>query len=98
MLGQTNDGFGGIDGVNAVHLTHAITLDVYPLDAGTSKNLENKQYLRALGGFGREAENGVIKAHPGLSTNADVPATWRFDPSKPIARVTITPVSKTATE
>lgn len=93
MLGQTNDGFAGIDAIDAYDLQHKATIDVYALDAGTSKNIETKANLRFLGGFGREPEEGVIHPHPGFSNSPDVQAGWRFDPAKPVARFTITPLA-----
>jgi hypothetical protein len=34
----------------------------------------------------------VVTAHKGIRGNADAPAAWKFDPGKPVARVTITPL------
>lgn len=98
MLGQTNDGFAGIDGIDVYNLQHETTIEVYALDAGTSKNIETKSNLRFLGGFGREPEDGVIHPHPGLSNSSDVQADWRFNPAKPVARFTITPLTSRALE
>lgn len=92
MLAQTNDGFAGIDAVDAYDLKQPMTVDAYALDAGTSKNIETKAYLRFLGGFGRKPENGVVHPHPGFSNSPEVQAAWRFDPAKPVARFTIIPI------
>jgi hypothetical protein len=91
MLGHTNDGFTGIDSIDAYHLTSAKVIEVYPLDAGTKKNSETKAETAALGGLGRTPENGVIGPHPGIRGDADIPAAFKFDPTKPIGRITITP-------
>jgi Spondin_N len=91
MLDQTNDGFAGVDSVDVLSLSHPITLYVYALDAGTSKNIETKNYLRFLGGYGRVPENGIVHRHPGFAAGSSIPPVWRFDPSKPVARITISP-------
>ena len=92
MLGHTNDGFAGIDSVDAYHLTKPLVIEVFPLDAGTEKNTETKADIAAFGGLGREAENGVIARHTGIGGGTDVPKSFAFDPAKPIGRITITPV------
>lgn len=92
MLGFTNDGFAGITSINAFELTKPLTVEVYALDAGTEQNTETKADTAALGSLGRIPENGVITRHPGLRGDADVPAAFRFDASKPAGRVTITPL------
>lgn len=92
MLGHTNDGFAGIVGIDAYHLTKPMTVDVFPLDAGTKKDSETKAETAALGGLGRTPEHGVIGPHAGIRGDADIPASFKFDPSKPIGRVTITPL------
>jgi hypothetical protein len=91
MLGHTNDGFAGIDSVNAYELKKPLVLEVYPLDAGTKKNSETMAETAALGGLGRTPENGVIARHTGIRGDADIPASFKFDPSRPIGRVTISP-------
>jgi hypothetical protein len=93
MLGNTNDGFSGISGVDAYRLTAPMTIEVRGYDAGSEKNNEKKGYLGALGGGNmRDPENGVIADHTGIRGDADAPAEWKFDPEKPVAKVTITPV------
>lgn len=92
MLGQTNDGFTGIDGVDAYGLTKPLVIEVYPLDAGTEMNTETKADTAALGGLGRIPENGVIARHTGIRGDADIPASFKFDPAKPIGRIVITPL------
>lgn len=93
MLGRTNDGFTGIEGVNAYALKRPVTIDVYPLDAGTEVNSEKAADLPFLGGLGRTAENGVIRRHPGVQGNGDIPAAAKFDPAKPVGRVVLTPLN-----
>jgi hypothetical protein len=89
MLGQTNDGFTGF---NAVDVSKGPqTIEVYAWDAGTEKNNEKKPYLIALMGTDRDPENGVIARHTGIRGDADAPADWKFDPSKPVARSTVGP-------
>ena len=46
-----------------------------------------------MGGFGRVAENGLVHRHPGIRGDADIPASFRFDPSKPVGRVAIGPAT-----
>ena len=94
MLGNTNDGFSGFTGVNAFHLSDAMTLDVRGYDAGSEKNNEKKGFLGALGsGNDRDPENGLITYHTGIRGDADAPIAWSWDVSKPVARVTITPIA-----
>lgn len=92
MLGHTNDGFAGIEGIDAYKLTKPVTIEVYALDAGTEKNSETKEDAAGLGGLGRQQENGVIHRHTGVRGDADFSASFKFDPAKPIGRVTITPL------
>ncbi|MBV8614477.1 MAG: spondin domain-containing protein [Acetobacteraceae bacterium] len=92
MLGMTNDGFAGIDAIDAIDLDHPMTLEVYALDAGTRKNSEKREHTAGLGGLEEDPENGVVARHPGIRGGADIPASFKFDPSKPVARVTLTPV------
>ncbi len=93
MLGNTNDGFSGISGVNAYELTGPKTVEVRGYDAGSEKNNEKKGYLGAIGGGNmRDPENGVITYHTGIRGDADAPKEWNWDVTKPVARVTLTPV------
>ena len=92
MLGMTNDGFSGISGVNAYELDRPRTLNVMAMDAGSEKNNERKPYLVALMGTQPDAERGTVKRHAGIRGGADAPNLWKFDASKPVARVTITPM------
>ena len=92
MLGHTNDGFAGIDSVDAYHLTRKTVIEVYALDAGTEKDTETKADVAALGGLGRIPANGVIARHAGIRGDRDIPASFKFDPGLPIGRVTITPI------
>jgi hypothetical protein len=93
MLGNTNDGFSAITAVDAFNLTAATTIDVLGYDAGSEKNNEKKGFLGALGGGNdRDPEDGVIALHTGIRGDADAPKDWQWDVTKPVARVTITPV------
>ncbi len=91
MLGMTNDGFTGISGVNAYEMAAAKTVDLMAWEAGTEKSDEKKANLIALMGTGRDPENGVVARHKGLRGDADAPSEWKFDPAKPVARITIEP-------
>ena len=91
MLGHTNDGFAGLDALDAYDLTEPVTVEAYALDAGTEVNTESK--ADAVGGLGHMAEHGVVHRHTGLRGDADIPASFKFDPSKPIGRITISPVA-----
>jgi hypothetical protein len=96
MLVMTNDGFTGINGVDVYNLREAKTMDLMAYDAGTEKNNEKKAYLIAMMGTERDPEEGVVSQHKGIRGDADAPADWKFDPSKPVARLTITPIMKEA--
>ena len=91
MLGMTNDGFAGVDAIDAYDLSKPVTIDVYGLDAGTRKDSETKAHTAALGGLEEDPENGVVTRHQGIRGDADIPASFKFDASKPVGRVTITP-------
>lgn len=92
MLGMTNDGFTGIGGVDAYAMKGPRTMDVMAWDAGSEKNNEKRPYLVAFMGTRPDPEGGVVKRHAGIRGGADAPAAWKFDPAKPVARVTITPL------
>lgn len=92
MLSMTNDGFTGLGGVDAYNLRKPMTMTVGAYDAGSEKNNERKPYLVAFMGTMPDPEGGVVKRHAGIRGGADAPAAWKFDPSKPVARVTITPI------
>lgn len=94
MLGMTNDGFAGVDAVDAYHLSKPVTVEVYALDAGTRKDSETKAHTAALDGLEEDPENGVVSRHKGIRGDADIPASFKFDPAKPVGRVTITPAGK----
>jgi hypothetical protein len=94
MLGNTNDGFAGISGVDAWKLTAPMTVEVRGYDAGSEKNSEKKGFLGALGGGNnRDPENGVIAYHTGIRGDADAPKEWNWDASKAVAKVTISPMA-----
>lgn len=86
MIGQTDDGFIGLESVDAHRLALPHQLDLHAFDAGTKRNTETKDSLVALGGSGGEPEDAPIRRHPGYGTSPDVQAEWRFDPSRPVAR------------
>ncbi len=93
MLGNTNDGFSGISGIDAYALTAPMTISPRGYDAGSEKNSEKKGYLGALGGGNaRDPENGVITYHTGIRGDADAPKSWNWDVNKPVAEVIITPL------
>lgn len=92
MLGMTNDGFAGLSGVDAFRLREPRTIEIMAHDAGSERNNERGRHLIALMGTERDPENGRVGRHPGLHGKADAPAGWRFDPARPVARVTITPL------
>jgi pentapeptide MXKDX repeat protein len=94
MLGNTNDGFSGVSGIDAFALTAPTTVEVLGYDAGSEINSEKKGFLGALGGGNdREPENGVITQHQGIRGDADAPKDWNWDVNAPVARVTFTPLN-----
>jgi hypothetical protein len=94
MLVMTNDGFTGVNAVDAYDSRRPIVMDLYAYDAGTENNNERGDYLIAMMGTGRDPENGVVQRHSGIRGDADAPGTWKFDPSRPVARITIAPVGR----
>lgn len=94
MLVMTNDGFTGVNGVNAYNLSRPVTMDLYAYDAGTERNNERAPYLIAMQGTERDPEHGVITRHAGIRGDADAPGIWKFDPRRPVARITIAPASQ----
>lgn len=93
MLGNTNDGFSGISGIDAYALTAPMTISPRGYDAGSEKDSEKKGFLGALGsGNARDPENGVVTYHTGIRGDADAPKSWNWDVKKPVAEVTITPL------
>ncbi len=94
MLGNTNDGFSGVSGVDAFGLTAPMTVEVLGYDAGSEINSEKKGFLGALGGGNdRDPENGVVAEHAGIRGDADAPKDWNWDVNAPVARVTFTPIN-----
>jgi hypothetical protein len=91
MLVMTNDGFAGVSGVDAYHMNKASTMELYAYDAGTERNNEDKEHLIAFEGTERAPEQGVVHRHGGIRGDKDASPGWRFDPQKPVARITITP-------
>jgi hypothetical protein len=97
MLGNTNDGFSGIAGIDAYSLTEPLVIEVRGYDAGSEINSEKKGFLGALGGGNeRDPENGVVAWHMGIRGDADAPKDWQWDVNAPVARVTITPTEMSA--
>jgi hypothetical protein len=94
MLVMTNDGFTGISDVNAYALTRPMSMDLFAWDAGTERNNERGDYLIAMEGTDRDPEGGVVARHTGIRGDADAPGAWKFDPQKPVARITITPLAR----
>ena len=92
MLSMTNDGFTGVSGVNAYAMRGPQVIHVMAHDAGSEKNNERRPYLVALMGIARDPDGAVVARHKGIRGNADALAAWKFDPSKPVASITITPL------
>jgi len=93
MLVMTNDGFAGVNAINAYNLTRPVTMDLYAYDAGTERNNERASYLIAMQGTDRDPEQGKIMRHSGIRGDADAPGIWKFDPQRPVARITIAPAN-----
>jgi hypothetical protein len=92
MLVMTNDGFTGISALDAYNLAKPVAMDLYAYDAGTENNNEDKDHLIAFQGTERAPEKGVVHRHQGIKGDKDAPPSWRFDPQKPVGRITITPI------
>jgi hypothetical protein len=91
MLAMTNDGFSGVHDIQAWSLDKPIEIDLFAWDAGTENNNEKGDFLIAMEGTARDPENDVVRRHEGLRGDADAPGSWKFDPQRPVARVTIAP-------
>lgn len=92
MLVMTNDGFTGAGPIDAFALRRPMTVTTYAYDAGTERNNERGDFLVAMMGSDRDPESGVVRRHQGVRGEADAPGAWKFDPAKPVARITIAPV------
>ncbi len=90
MLGWTNDGFTGLNGLDLRTVTDTLTLDLFAFDAGTEVNNESAPYLAPLGGILNDPENGVIHPHPGIVGDRDIPAFRGWTGA--VARLQITTV------
>lgn len=102
MLGNTNDGFTGLNAVNISQLAvgSSMTIDTVSYDAGTEQNTESAATVpgpAAMGeGFNamRDDNPSVISMHSGvISKDDDMPTSalshlQRWD--NPVARITIT--------
>jgi hypothetical protein len=92
MLGITNDGFVGPQSIDMFKIDKPTVFDLYAYDAGTEQNTEKKEDVPGhFGGLGRPEEHVPIHRHPGIRGDADVPADWGWDVTKPVARMTVTP-------
>lgn len=92
MLGWTNDGFVGVNGLDLSTITGTVTINLYGYDAGSEKNNEANGFLGALGlGNARDLEGGVITSHLGIRGDANAPAAWNWLPG-PAASLTISAV------
>ncbi|MDN3920756.1 spondin domain-containing protein [Roseateles violae] len=92
MLGWTNDGFVGINGLDLSTITDTVTINLFGYDAGSEKNSEANGFLGALGlGNARDLEGGVITNHLGIRGDANAPVAWNWLPGA-AASLTITPV------
>jgi hypothetical protein len=102
MLGNTNDGFTGLNAIKLGQLDvgQSMTLDAISYDAGTEWNAETAETVPgpAAGGEGFNAErsdaNNQVTMHPGLVTKddgkADSALTNLQKWDNPVARITIT--------
>lgn len=102
MLGNTNDGFTGLNGVDISKLAvgESMTIDTISYDAGTEKNTESAATVPgpAAGGEGfipmRDDLPSMVAMHPGIISKDDGLASSaltsinRFD--NPVARITVT--------
>lgn len=102
MLGNTNDGFTGLNGVDISKLAvgESMTIDTISYDAGTEKNTESAATVPgpAAGGEGfnpmRDDWPSTVAMHPGIISKDDGLSTsalasiHRWD--NPVARITIT--------
>jgi hypothetical protein len=105
MLGNTNDGFTGLNGVDISKLAvgESMTIDTISYDAGTEKNTESAATVPgpAAGGEGfnpmRDDSPSTVAMHPGIISKDDGLATSaltsinRWD--NPVARITITRIA-----
>lgn len=102
MLGNTNDGFTGLNGVDISKLDvgDSMTIDTISYDAGTEKNTESKATVPgpAAGGEGfnamRDDSPSTVAMHSGViskddgNTNSALTSINHWD--NPVARITIT--------
>lgn len=105
MLGNTNDGFTGLNGVDISGLAvgQSMTIDTISYDAGTEKNTESATTVPgpAAGGEGfnpmRDDWPSTVAMHPGIISKDDGLSTSaltsinRWD--NPVARITITRIA-----
>lgn len=97
MLGWTNDGFIGVNGLDLSTITGTVTINLFGYDAGSERNNEANGFLGALGlGNARDVEGGVITNHLGIRGDANAPAAWNWLPGA-AASLTITPVPEPGT-
>lgn len=105
MLGNTNDGFTGLNGLDISKLAvgESMTIETISYDAGTEKNTESAATVPgpAAGGEGfnpmRDDSPSTVAMHPGIISKDDGLSTSaltsinRWD--NPVARITITRVA-----
>jgi hypothetical protein len=97
MLGWTNDGFVGVNGLDLSKIAGTVTINLFGYDAGSERNNEANGFLGALGlGNARDVEGGVITDHLGIRGDANAPAAWNWLPGA-AASLTITPVPEPGT-
>lgn len=97
MLGWTNDGFIGVNGLDLSTITGTVTINLFGYDAGSERNNEANGFLGALGlGNARDLEGGVITNHLGIRGDSNAPAAWNWLPGA-AASLTITPVPEPGT-
>jgi hypothetical protein len=97
MLGWTNDGFIGVNGLDLSTITGTETINLFGYDAGSERNNEANGFLGALGlGNARDVEGGVITNHIGIRGDANAPPAWNWLPGA-AASLTITPVPEPGT-
>lgn len=63
MLGASNDGFAGVDALDAYHLKAPVAVEVFALDTGPETDSERKQFTPIIGGLLRDPEG---ESSPGM--------------------------------
>ena len=90
MLGNTNDGFSGFTGFDALqaqgHRRASTSAATTPARRRTTRRRASS--ARSARGNDRDPENGVITYHTGIRGDADAPKAWNWDVNGPVAHVT----------